>query len=53
MELNHNSFEPCGLRQNIKKALCPRRGLSRQESALYIGVSASLFDELVKSGKMP
>ena len=32
---------------------CPRRGLSREEAATYIGVSSSFFDELVKSGTMP
>jgi predicted DNA-binding transcriptional regulator AlpA len=31
----------------------PRRGLSRYEAALYIGISTSKFDELVKSGTMP
>jgi predicted DNA-binding transcriptional regulator AlpA len=53
MELNDNLFKSDGLHQNIKKTLCPRRGLNRQEAALYIGVSASLFDELVRSGDMP
>jgi predicted DNA-binding transcriptional regulator AlpA len=53
MELNDDLFKTNGLQQSIKKALCPRRGLSRQEAALYIGISASLFDELVKSGEMP
>ena len=53
MRLEDNSFEPHRLYQSIKKVLCPRRGLSRQEAALYIGVSPSLFDELVKSGEMP
>jgi predicted DNA-binding transcriptional regulator AlpA len=32
---------------------CPRRGLSRVESAIYVGVSATLFDEMVKDGRMP
>jgi predicted DNA-binding transcriptional regulator AlpA len=31
----------------------PRRGLSRTESAVYVGVSATLFDEMVKDGRMP
>jgi hypothetical protein len=31
----------------------PRRGLSRDESAMYIGVSAGKFDELVANGRMP
>jgi predicted DNA-binding transcriptional regulator AlpA len=36
---NHHRIEP--------------RGLSRSEAAAYIGVSASLFDEMVKDGRMP
>lgn len=31
----------------------PRRGLSRVDAALYIGVSPSMFDQLVKQGTMP
>ena len=31
----------------------PRRGLSRIEAAMYLGVSASKFDELVRDGRMP
>lgn len=31
----------------------PPRGLSRQEAAAYVGVSAPLFDEMVKDGRMP
>jgi predicted DNA-binding transcriptional regulator AlpA len=31
----------------------PPRGLSRVETAQYIGVSPSLFDEMVKDGRMP
>ena len=31
----------------------PRRGLSRDEAAMYIGVSAAKFDELVAEGRMP
>jgi len=31
----------------------PRRGLSRVEAAMYLGVSASKFDELVRDGRMP
>ena len=30
-----------------------RAGLSRNEAAAYIGVSATLFDEMVKDGRMP
>lgn len=31
----------------------PRRGLRRPEAAEYIGVSASKFDQLVRTGRMP
>jgi excisionase family DNA binding protein len=31
----------------------PRRGLSRNEAAMYIGISVSKFDELVRDGRMP
>lgn len=31
----------------------PRRGLSRTEAAIYIGVSTGKLDETVRSGRMP
>ena len=31
----------------------PPRGLSRTEAAAYIGVSPSLFDAMVRDGRMP
>jgi excisionase family DNA binding protein len=31
----------------------PRRGLSRDEAAMYVGISATKFDELVHDGRMP
>jgi excisionase family DNA binding protein len=31
----------------------PRRGLSRVEAAMYLGVSASKFDQMVTDGRMP
>ena len=31
----------------------PPRGLSRVQAAAYIGVSPSLFDEMVRDGRMP
>jgi hypothetical protein len=30
----------------------PRRGLSREEAAMYLGISASTFDELRSTGKV-
>ncbi len=32
---------------------CPRRGLSRIEAAIYLGISPSKFDELRKAGRVP
>jgi len=34
-------------------AASPRRGLSRIEAALYVGVGPSKFDEMVHDGRMP
>jgi predicted DNA-binding transcriptional regulator AlpA len=31
----------------------PRRGLSRDEAAMYIGISVGKFDEMVADGRMP
>jgi len=31
----------------------PPRGLSRVQASAYVGVSPTLFDELVKDGRMP
>jgi predicted DNA-binding transcriptional regulator AlpA len=31
----------------------PRRGLSRDEAAMYVGLSAGKFNEMVKDGRMP
>lgn len=36
----------------LPPSLAPR-GVSREEAAAYVGVSASLFDVLVKDGRMP
>jgi hypothetical protein len=46
-----------GLRNMTRSALStvrptPRRGLSRVEAAMYLGISASKFDELRKSGRI-
>ena len=39
--------------ENILPTSLPPRGLSRVQSAAYVGVSMTLFDELVKDGRMP
>jgi len=31
----------------------PRRGLSRTEAAVYVGISPAKFDQLVADGRMP
>ena len=36
----------------VKISLAPR-GLSRVDAAVYVGVSPSLFDLLIKDGRMP
>jgi predicted DNA-binding transcriptional regulator AlpA len=40
-------------RGNILPTSLPPRGLSRVQAAAYVGVSATLFDELVDDGRMP
>ena len=36
----------------LPHSLAPR-GLSRAEAAAYVGISPSLFDTMIKEGKMP
>lgn len=36
-----------------RREIKPRRGLRREEAALYIGISPAKFDQLVKDGRMP
>lgn len=36
----------------LPRSLAPR-GLSRVQAAAYIGVSPTLFDEMVRDGRMP
>jgi predicted DNA-binding transcriptional regulator AlpA len=38
---------------NLVRARIEPRGLSRVEAATYVGVSPSLFDQMVKDGRMP
>lgn len=40
-------------RQNVLPTSLAPRGLSRVQAAAYIGVSPSLFDEMVRDGRMP
>jgi hypothetical protein len=41
------------VREHVAGRQRPRRGLCREEAALYIGISPSKFDQLVKDGRMP
>ena len=50
-EIYGSSMKHC--RSAILPVSCPPRGLSRAGSAAYVGVSPSLFDEMVKDGRMP
>jgi hypothetical protein len=36
----------------IRTLFLPRRGLSREEAAMYLGISASDFDELRAAGRI-
>jgi predicted DNA-binding transcriptional regulator AlpA len=40
-------------RDNLLPNSLPPRGLSRVQAAAYIGVSPSLFDEMVRDQRMP
>ncbi len=40
-------------RRELRVMTQPRRGLRRVEAALYIGISPTKFDEMVKDGRMP
>lgn len=40
-------------RADILPVSLPPRGLSRTEAAAYVGVSPTLFDEMVRDGRMP
>jgi len=52
-----NDNEPGSARTRHRFEILPRSlpplGLSRVQAALYIGISPSLFDEMVKDGRMP
>ena len=38
---------------DILPVSCPPRGLSRVQSAAYVGTGVTLFDEMVGDGRMP
>jgi predicted DNA-binding transcriptional regulator AlpA len=39
--------------RELRRSSQPRRGLSREEAAVYVGVSATKFDEMIVDGRMP
>ncbi len=32
---------------------CPRRGLSHDEAAMYVGIGSGKFDQMLADGRMP
>ncbi len=40
-------------RDDILPSSLPPRGVSRVQAATYIGISPTLFDEMVRDGRMP
>lgn len=44
---------PLSPSRELRRASQPRRGLNRVEAAVYVGVSATKFDEMVADGRMP
>ena len=40
-------------RDDVLPSSLPPRGLSRVQAAAYLGISPSLFDEMVADGRMP
>ncbi len=43
---------PMGIQRSLPNSL-PPRGLNRVQAAEYVGVGTTLFDELVREGRMP
>ncbi|MFN4014243.1 MAG: helix-turn-helix transcriptional regulator [Reyranella sp.] len=39
--------------REIRNQTQPRRGLRRNDAAIYVGISPTKFDELVKAGRLP
>ncbi len=40
-------------RRDVLPVSLPPRGLSRVQAAAFVGISPSLFDDLVRTGRMP
>ena len=52
-QIRSEAVRNVGRRRDVLPISCPPRGLSRGEAAAYIGVSPSLFDQMVKDHRMP
>jgi len=48
-----NAHRSLSTTRELRRSSQPRRGLSREEAAVYIGVSARKFDEMIEDGRMP
>ena len=49
------SFQQAEQKSHVSKLhrqITPR-GMSRTEAAVYVGISPSLFDQMIKDGRMP
>jgi predicted DNA-binding transcriptional regulator AlpA len=44
---------PISHTRELRRSSQPRRGLSREEAAVYVGVSTTKLDEMVADGRMP
>ena len=52
-DTTHTANAAKSLRHRVRVSPLEPRGLSRPLAASYVGVSPSLFDEMVKDGRMP
>jgi predicted DNA-binding transcriptional regulator AlpA len=52
-EANHPTVDSTHRRALSALRPIPRRGLSRAESAIYLGIGTTMFDRLVAEGRMP
>lgn len=47
------AHRPLSASREVRRSSQPRRGLHRDEAAVYVGVSSRKFDEMVELGTMP
>jgi hypothetical protein len=51
--ITHSPERQSQQRPSSADPVYPPRGMSRAQAALYVGVSPSMFDMMVKDGRMP